>query len=74
MEPQIPQKNFKDPFSAGQMIGMLTMLCYIQKRGRIERKELEEIMQRSASSVQEYFNKPTEDIILMVDQMTKEIK
>ena len=69
----IKQVDFKDPFTAGQMVGMLVMLTFIEKNEGIPAVVLERLKQAAANNVQDYFKKPTEDIFLMVDNMVEEI-
>lgn len=64
----------KDPFTAGQMIGMLVILTFIENNQGIPIEVLEKLKAISASNVEEYFEKPSEDIYLMVDNIVKEIK
>lgn len=69
----LQNNNFKDPFNAGQMVGMLVMLSFIEKNGGITTEIIDQVKQTCANNVQVFFNKPTEDIFLMVDNMVKEI-
>lgn len=64
----------KDPFTAGQMIGMLVMLTFIEENKGIPMDTLQHLKQLAAVSVEEYFEKPSEDIHLMIDKIVKEIK
>ena len=67
-------KDFSDPFNAGQMVGMLVMLTYIEQNGGISGGVLDEIRATAANNAQSYFNKPAEDIFLMIDNLVKEIR
>lgn len=67
------KNNYKDPFVAGQMIGMLVILSFIEKNGGITQEIIDRIKRMAADNVQEYFNKPSEDIHLMVDRLVKDI-
>lgn len=67
--------NYKDPFTAGQMVGMLVMIQFIQDRDQdVPDEVLERLKMISATNIEEYFEKPTEDILLMIDNIVKEIK
>lgn len=66
--------NFKDPFNAGQMVGMLVMLTFIEKNKGIPEKVLLELKDVAALNVQEYFDKPAEDIHLMINNLVQEIR
>ena len=73
-QPQGSKANdFTDPFSAGQMVGMLVMLTFIENHGGIDEETIYKIKHLAANNVQEYFQKPSEDIFLMVDNLVKEI-
>lgn len=69
-----PTNDFKDPFNAGQMVGMLVMLMFIERNKGISEKGMREIKQVAADNLQQYFDKPSEDIFLMVDNIVKEIQ
>ncbi len=56
------------------MVGMLVALTFIEQNDGIDASLLEKLKKVSADSVQEYFEKPTEDIFLMIDNIVKEIK
>ena len=72
---KLPQsQSSTDPFDAGQMVGMLIMLTYIENNNGLSDAELQKIKNVTADKVQEYFNKPTEDILLMINNITREIK
>lgn len=66
-------QKYKDPFNAGQMVGMLVVLTSIEKNGGITQEVIDRLKFAAADNVQEYFNKPTEDIFLMVDRLVQEI-
>ena len=73
-QPQgLKTNDFTDPFSAGQMVGMLVMLTFIENHGGIDEETIYKIKHLAANNVQEYFQKPSEDIFLMVDNLVKEI-
>lgn len=67
------KNDFTDPFSAGQMVGMLVILTSIERNNGIDEEVLYKIKQQAADNVQEYFKKPSEDIFLMIDNMISEI-
>lgn len=56
------------------MVGMLVALTFIEQNDGIDASLLEKLKKVSADSVQEYFEKPTEDIFLVIDNIVKEIK
>lgn len=66
--------NYKDPFTAGQMVGMLVALTFVEQQEGISDDVLQRLKKVSADNVQGYFEKPTEDIFLMIDNIVKEIK
>lgn len=67
-------KDFMDPFNAGQMVGMLVMLTFIENNNGIPKEALDQIKNAAANNVQGYLDKPTEDIFLMVDNLVKDIE
>lgn len=69
-----PKNDFSDPFVAGQMVGMLVMLVFIERNKNIPDGALQQLKRVTADNLQEYFNKPSEDIYLMVDNLIKEIQ
>lgn len=74
VQPLSQKSNYKDPFTAGQMVGMLVMLTFVEQNDGIKVEILDRLKTVSAESLQEYFEKPTEDIFLMIDNIVKEIK
>lgn len=66
-------KDFKDPFNAGQMVGMLVAFTFIEKNGRVPKDFVKDIQWVAAENLQTYFQKPTEDIFLMIDELVKEM-
>lgn len=67
-------RDFRDPFDAGQMVGILIMLSYIEKNNGIPKDMLEQIKRVSAENLQVYFEKPTEDVHLIIEDLVKDIK
>lgn len=74
MKRMITKADFKDPFNAGQMVGMLVMLTFIEKNRGIPQEVLETIKTVAANNVQTYLDKPTEDIFLMVENLVNDIE
>lgn len=66
--------DYSDPFNAGQMVGMLVTLSFIEKNGGIPEAVLQKIKGIAADKAQVYFNKPTEDIFLMIDDLVSEMQ
>lgn len=71
---QLKNSDFKDPFNAGQMVGMLVMLTFIEENGGITQDMIDQIKETCADNAQVFFDKPTEDIFLMINEMVKDIK
>lgn len=67
------QLNNADPFTAGQMVGMLVILTFLEKNDGIPREVAEQIKRLAATNAQEFLDIPTEDVFLMVDNLVKEI-
>jgi hypothetical protein len=70
---KLSNKDLADPFNAGQMVGMLVMLTFIEKNKDIPENMLDELKQVTANNAQIYLQKPTEDIFLLVDNLVKEM-
>jgi len=70
----VNQKDFNEPFNAGQMIGMLTILVYLEERGNISQEMLDELKWVCAGNAQVFLDKPSEDILLMASKAVKEMK
>lgn len=70
----INKPDLSDPFIAGQMVGMLVMLTFIESNEGIPIEVLEKLKEAAANNVQGYFQKPTEDIFLMINNMVEDIK
>lgn len=73
LQRQVPAPDFKDPFNAGQMVGMLVILTFIEKNKGITDEALQKLKQVTATNAETFLNKPIEDIFLMIDGLVKEI-
>lgn len=71
---RLNSKDFNDPFNAGQMIGMLVILTFIEQNNGIPKEMVEDLKQVTANNAQVYLEKPTEDIFLLVDKLVKEMQ
>lgn len=71
---QADPKDFSDPFNAGQMIGMLMMMTFLEKNPEIPKGGIEALKWSCANNVQDFFKKPSEDIFLMVNGLINEIE
>lgn len=67
------KSEYKDPFNAGQMVGMLVILSIIEKNGGIDQILINKIKLVSAENASEYFCRPAEDVCLMIDNLVKGI-
>ncbi len=74
LAPQLNEKDANDPFNAGQMVGMLVMLTFIEKNKVITQDMIDQIKWSCANNVQGFLQSPSEDIFLMVNNMVKEIE
>lgn len=74
----MPQKvkpgDFKDPFNAGQMMGMVTALMFIEQHGGIDNELLQKVKYTCATNMEEYIDSPAEDILMMLDIIVKEME
>lgn len=73
LQHQAQVKDFNDPFNAGQMIGMLVMLTFIEKNNGITDDALQKLKEVTANNAQVFLDKPTEDIFLMIDSIVKQV-
>jgi len=69
-----PVKQFNDPFSVGQLVGMLVVLTFIEKNDGIQKEFLDRLRSTCAERSAEYLEKPTEDIFLLVDTLVKDLR
>lgn len=67
-------KDFKDPFNAGQMLGMLMMLTFLEKNPKMPPDGISQLKWACANNIQDFFDKPAEDIFLMVNSLVGEIE
>lgn len=73
MNNRASQHNYADPFTAGQMVGMLVILTVIEQNEGISAETLEKLKHITATNAQVYLKKPTEDIHLMIEDLVKEV-
>lgn len=66
--------DFKDPFDVGQMVGLIVALTFIENNGGIKKDFLRHVKFTAAEKVQDFFDKPTEDIFLMIDDLVKQVE
>ena len=68
------KNDYSDPFNAGQLVGMLVMLTFIEKNQGVPEQVLRQLRIATADNLQEYFDKPSEDIHLMINNIVKDMK
>lgn len=66
--------DYNDPFNAGQMVGMLVMLTFIERQGGLSEESINHLKTATANNLESYLDKPAEDIHLMIDDIVKEIQ
>lgn len=71
---RVDPRDFNDPFNAGQMIGMMMILAFIEKNPKIPKAGIESIKWACANNVSSFFDKHPEDIFLMVNSLINEIE
>lgn len=72
---QLPDsKNFDDPFNAGQMVGMLVMITFLENHRGISADKIEELKWVCANNAGVFLDKPAEDVFLIIDNIVKEMK
>lgn len=71
----VPQssKDFKDPFNAGQMVGMLVMITFLEKQGSISPEALDKLRWVCADNASVFLDKPAEDVFLLIDNLVKDM-
>lgn len=65
--------DFDDPFNVGQMIGMLITLSFVEKNGGISEETIRNVKIKAADNIQNYLNKPTEDVLLMIENLVEDM-
>ena len=63
-----------DPFGTGQIVGMLTILTFIENNNGINKDFLYKLKAACAEKISTDLEKPAEDIYLMIDELVKKIK
>lgn len=66
--------DFKDPFNAGQMIGMLVMLTFLENNPDIPEAAIDKLRWTCATNAEAFMDKPAEDIFLFIDKIVKDIE
>ena len=71
----VPQnsKDFKDPFNAGQMVGMLVMITFLEKQGSVSAEALDRLRWVCANNASVFLDKPAEDVFLLIDNLVKDM-
>ena len=71
----VPQnsKDFTDPFNAGQMVGMLVMITFIERHKHVTPEKVEKLKWLCADNASIFLEKPTEDVFLSIDNLVKEM-
>lgn len=64
--------DYNNPYSVGQLVGMLFMIELIESNRGIDAELLNRLKMRCADGASEYLNKPAEDVLLMVEQLMGE--
>lgn len=66
-------KDFSDPFNAGQMVGMLVMVTFLEKNPQIPRENIEKLKWVCANNAGVFLGKPAEDVFLIIDHIVEEM-
>jgi hypothetical protein len=67
-------KMQQDPFSVGQLVGMMTILTFIENNNGINKDFFYKLKAACAEKISTDLEKPTEDVYLMIDELVKKIK
>ena len=72
----VPQNNkdFSDPFNAGQMVGMLVMVTFLETHKEIPMDTIDQLKWVCANNASVFLDKPAEDVFLMIDNIVKDMK
>lgn len=71
---RLAPKDFKDPFAAGQMVGMLVMIQFLEKNQGIPQEALDNLRWTCANNAGIFMEKPAEDVFLLIDNLVKDIQ
>lgn len=66
--------NLNDPFSVGQLVGMMVILTYIEENDGIPKDFLDQLKNSCAEKSADYLERPAEDVFLLVDNLVKDIQ
>lgn len=66
--------DINDPFVAGQMVGILTILAFIEKNNGIPKDFLAQLQTACADKAAEFLKVPAEDVHLTVNELVAKIK
>lgn len=66
--------NLNDPFSVGQLVGMMVILTYIEENDGIPKDFLDQLKSNCAEKSADYLERPAEDVFLLVDNLVKDIQ
>ena len=71
---RLAPNDFIDPFNAGQMVGMLVMVSFLEKNKGIPDEALDKLKWTCAENASIYLDKPTEDVFLFINNLVKDIR
>lgn len=71
--PQQSKNSPKDDFSAGQLVGMLVLLKFLETHENITQTGLDNLKNITALQLEDFFEIPSEDIHLFIENLVKEI-
>lgn len=67
-------KDFSDPFNAGQMVGMLVMITFLEEHGgHVPPESIEKLKWVCANNAGVFLEKPAEDVFLLIGNIVKEM-
>lgn len=71
----VPQNNkdFSDPFNAGQMVGMLVMVTFLENNKDVPMETIDRLKWICANNASVFLDKPAEDVFLMIDNIVKDM-
>lgn len=72
-QPLPNNKDFSDPFNAGQMVGMLVMITFLENHQGIPIEKIEQLKWVCANNAGVFLDKPAEDVFLLINNIVKEM-
>lgn len=66
-------KDYNDPYSAGQAVGMLFIIALIERDDGIDHALMQRLKMRCANASATHLKKAPEDVLLMVEKLVEKV-